>query len=246
MSAQRRNPFRIGRVSPMGRRRAFVGPIRGPLLGILAASALLAAGCAASAQQPRSGEEVSVVRSPAGSGPEETTYEIRSGPCRIGWTVWGSGVNRGIARRRADCRLPLSEQIALDAKIHDKALDGGPIFRTLDFGRLERFPEISARMAAEAVRSPEWDARRGRPKSSQSANRFLQDLFASSGSGVFSEWRRLFEERGLTFAVSGVEEVSVGAAGALPYFPGLAARGVTAADRAPYDGSVWFSLARRQ
>jgi hypothetical protein len=75
---------------------------------------------------------------------------------------------------------------------------------------------------------------------------YLLDVLSSTESPVFAEWKRLFEEKHLTFAVSGVEEVSVGTAGTLPYFPQLMADGVNAADRVPFDGLIWFSAGRPQ
>jgi hypothetical protein len=222
------------------------GAIKTMLLRLLAASLFFAAGCPASAQQPPSSDEVRIVPSPAGSGSEDTTYEIGAGACRIRWTVSRSGVNRGIAQHRAECSLPLSEQIALNARILDKVLEGEPTFRTLFLGRLKPFPELSIRLAAEAVRSPGWDARRGRPKSAKSVDLYLLELFALRGSGVFAEWKRLFEAKRLTFAVSGVEEALVGRVGALPYFPEFSARGLKAGDQAPFDCLIWFSAAHPQ
>jgi hypothetical protein len=213
---------------------------------LVMASAFLATIGVAQAQQPQPSSEVRIVQSPVGSGPEETTYEIRSGSCRIRWTVARSGVNRGIAQHRAECSLPLSEQIALNSRILDKVIESEPTFRTLFLGRLKPFPEVSLRLAGAAKRSPEWDARRGRPKSSKPLAPFLVDLFSSSEPPVFAEWKRLFEEKHLTFAVSGLEEVSVGAAGTLPFFPQLMAEGVKASDRVPFDGLIWFSAVRQQ
>jgi hypothetical protein len=213
-------------------------------LRLLTALAILAAACVAFAQ-PRALEgEVRIVPSPVGAGPEETTYEVRSGACRIRWIVARSGVNQGIAQHRAACSLPLTEQIALNARILEKVLESEPTFRTLFLGRLTPFPELSVRLAAAARHSAEWDARRGRPRSSTPTAAYLLEIFASGEPAVFAEWKRLFEDRRLAFAVSGVEKVSVGAAGALPYFSELTARGVTADDRVPFDCLVWFSATR--
>jgi hypothetical protein len=156
-----------------------------------------------------------------------------------------SGVNQGIAQHRAECSRPLAEQMALNASILDKVLESEPTFRTLFLGRLTSFPELSVRLAAAAKRSPEWDTRRGRPRSSRSITMYLLDVFSSSEPAVFAEWKRLFEDRRLVFAVSGVEKVSVSAAGALPYFPQLMAHGVTASDEVPFDCLIWFSAARQ-
>jgi hypothetical protein len=107
---------------------------------LLAASIFFIPACFASAQQLRPASEVDIVQSPVGSGPEDTTYEIHSGSCRIRWTVSRAGVNQGVAQHRAECRLPLSEQIALNAKILDQVVEREPTFRTLFLGRLRPFP----------------------------------------------------------------------------------------------------------
>jgi hypothetical protein len=211
---------------------------------LLMASVVLANACVALAQQPSN--EVRIVPSPVGSGTGETTYEIESGSCRIRWTVARSGVNRGIAQHRAECALPLPEQMALNGKILDRVMESEPTFRTLFLGRLKPFPELSVRLAVAAKHSPEWDAGHGRPRSSRPLAPFVLGVSSSTDPGVFADWKRLFEEKHLTFAVSGVEEVSVGAAGKLPYFPQLVAQGVTAGDRVPFDCLVWFSAVRQQ
>ncbi len=210
---------------------------------VLTASAVLANICLAHAQQPQTDNEVRIVPSPIGSGAEETTYEVVSGSCRIRWTVAGSGVNQGIAQHRAECALPLAERMALNARILDRVVEREPTFRTLFLGRLKSFPELSVRLAVAAKRSPAWDARHGRPKSAKPIAAFTLGVLSSTEHSVFAEWKRLFEEKHLTFAVSGVEAVSVGAAGTLPYFPQLMAEGVAAGDRVPFDCLIWFSAA---
>jgi hypothetical protein len=215
------------------------------LQDLVIAAVFFATICPALAQQAQQ-SEVRIVSSPLGSGPGETTYEVRSGSCRIRWTVARSGVNAGIAQHRAECSLPLSEQIALNSRILDKVIEVEPTFRTLFLGRLKPFPELSVRLAAAAKRSPEWDAERGRPRSSRPLAPYLMDVFSSSEPSVFAEWKRLFEQKQLTFAVSGVEEVSVGAAGSLPFFPQLTTEGVKPGDRVPFDCLIWFSAVRQQ
>jgi hypothetical protein len=213
---------------------------------LLTASAFLVTACVGLAGEPQLGSEVRVVPSPVGSGPEDTTYEIRAGSCRIRWTVSRFGADQGIAQHRAECTLPLSEQIALNAALLDKVLESEPTFRMLFLGRLDPFPEISIRLAAAAKHSSGWDSRRGKPRSSKPMDGYLLGLLSSSESVVFAEWKRLFEEKRLTFAVAGVESVTVEAAGTVPHFPQLSARGVMADDRLPLDCLIWLSATRRQ
>lgn len=212
---------------------------------LLTASMLLATAGVVFAGEPQQGSEVRVVPSPVGSGPEETTYEILSGSCRIRWTVSAYGVNQGIARHRAECSLPLGDQIALNSRILDEVLERERTFHELFLGRLKPFPEISIRLAAAAKHSPGWDVRKGRPKSSKPMDRYLLDLLSSDESAVLAEWRHLFEAKRLAFAVSGVEDVSVAAAGTLPFSSQLVAHGVTVGDRVPFDCLIWFSVTRR-
>ena len=191
------------------------------------------------AQQPP-GDDVRVVPSRPGTSPEATTYDIASGPCRIHWTVTRSGINAGIARHDAECSLPLKEQIALNGKILEKVIASGSTFRTLSLGTVSSFPELAIRLTVAAARSPGWDAAQGRPTAAKTTDAYLLELL-SSDTSVFAEWRRLFETHQLAFAVSGVEEVSVGAAQTLPYFQQLSAQGVRATDRVPFSGLIWFS-----
>jgi hypothetical protein len=213
---------------------------------VLAASAVLANVCVAHAQQPQPSNEVRIVPSPVGSGPGETTYEIESGSCRIRWTVARSGVNQGIAQHRAECALPLSEQLALNARILDRVIESEPTFRTLFLGNLKPFPELSVRLAVAAKRSSEWNARQGRPTSAGALAPYVQGILSSTEPAVLADWKQLFEAKHLTFAVSGVEEVSIAPASTLPYFPQLKAQGVAAGDRLPFDCLIWFSAVREQ
>ena len=209
---------------------------------LLIVSAILTCSDWAAAQQGP-GDDVRIVSSPQGSEPQQTTYEINSGACRIRWTVMRSGINAGNARHNADCSLPLNEQIALNGKILERVLASGPPFRTLFFGSVRQSPELSIRLAVVAARSAGWDRVRGRPTVSRTTDRYLLELL-SSDNAVFAEWQRLFETHHLAFAVSGIEEVSVGPAQTLSNFQQLSAQGVKATDRVPFSGLIWFSTIR--
>jgi hypothetical protein len=212
----------------------------------LTALVLLAAGFSGPAQLPDSIGVVRIVPPAAASGHGERVYEITAGACRIRWTVARSGVNEGVAQHRAECSRPLSEQIGLNSRILDTVLAGEPAFRTLFLGGLKAFPELSLRMALAAKRSPGWDVVRGRPKASRQIDAYVLNMLAAAETTVFPEWKQLFERKDLRFAVSGVEGVSVGTAGALPYFQELSTHGVKSTDRVPFDGLIWFSVKSRK
>jgi hypothetical protein len=133
--------------------------------------------------------------------------------------------------------------MSLNGKILDRVLANAQSFRTLFFGSLRQSPELLIRLATVAARSPGWDNAQGRPRASRTTDRYLLELL-SSDSTVFAEWQRLFETHRLAFAVSGIEEVSVGPAQTLSYFQQLSAQGVKATDRVPSSGLIWFSTTR--
>ena len=196
----------------------------------------------AAAQPPQAGE-VQVVASPAGSGPDEITYEIRAEECRIRWTISRSGINQGIAQHRAECSLPLSKQVELNSRILDAVVIKEPAFRSLFVGSLATFPELSERLALSARRARDWNAARGTPAMSQPLDAYVLNLLSSGV--ILTEWRRLFEQKHLVFGVSGIEHVAVATAGSLPFFHLLEAEGMKASDRVPFNCLLWFSAMRQ-
>ena len=176
----------------------------------------------------------------------EVEYEIRSGAdCRIRWAVSRTGVNAGIAQLRSDCRLKMSDQLALQSKILARVAADEPELRTLFWGRLGKWSEWSGRLALAATRSGSWDAKAGRPKVGQTINAFVLSLM--SQADMFSELEQLLAGLHLRMNVSGVEKVSVGEAGSLPSFAAdLAPAGVSATAKVPFDCLIWFSVERTE
>ena len=174
----------------------------------------------------------------------EVEYEIRSGAdCRIRWVVSRTGVNAGIAQLRSDCRLTMSEQLPLQSKLLARVAADEPGLRTLFWGGLGKWAEWSERLALAAARSAAWDAKTGKPKAGQSVNAFVLSLM--SQTDIFSEFEQVLADLHLRIKVSGVEKVSVTAAGSLPFFSGhLAPAGVSASDKVPFDCLIWFSVER--
>jgi hypothetical protein len=209
----------------------------------LSAAGLLLFHCAIGTAQV-AGDDVRVTDLLLARGDVE--YEIRSGAdCRIRWVVSRTGVNAGIAQLRSDCRLTMSEQLSLQSKVLARVAADEPGLRTLFWGRLGKWHEWSGRLALAAARSAAWNAKAGKPKAGQSADAFVLSLM--SQTDLFSELQQLLAALHLQVKVSGIEKVSVTAAGSLPSFAEhLAPAGVSASDKVPFDCLIWFSVERTE
>jgi len=176
----------------------------------------------------------------------EVEYEIRSGAdCRIRWAVSRTGVNAGIAQLRSDCQLTMAEQLALQSKVLARVAADEPGLRTLFWGRLGKWPEWAGRLALAATRSASWDVKAGHPKVGESMNAFVLTLM--SQTDMFSELQQLLADLHLRMKVSGIEKVSVAAAGSLSSFVvHLAPEGVSASDKVPLDCLIWFAVERTE
>jgi hypothetical protein len=169
----------------------------------------------------------------------ETDYRVEADACRITWSVLQSKVNEGIAQYRAECSLPLSEQIGLNTKLLEAVLKREPKLHTLFLGSIHALPEVSQRLALAARQSPGWDAKAGRPKKGN-LNTFVRDL--AIRSDLLSEWQQMFKGARVMAAVAGIEKVIVSKAEELPYFPELQRQGVSPSDRLPTSALIWLTL----
>ena len=196
----------------------------------------------ASAQVAASDVQVTDLRARRG----EVEYEIRSGAdCRIRWVVSRTGINAGIAQLRSDCRLTMSEQLPLQSKVLARVAADEPGLRTLFWGGLGKWAEWSERLALAAARSAAWDVKTGKSNAGKGMDAFVLSLM--SQAGIFSEFEQVLADLHLRIKVSGVEKVSVTAAGNLPFFSGdLAPAGVSASDKVPFDCLIWFSVERAE
>lgn len=173
----------------------------------------------------------------------EMRYEIQAADCRIRWTVTRAGINAGIAQQQSDCRLPMREQLPLQSQVLARMAAEEPGLRTLFWGRLGAWPEWSARLVKAAARSPDWNSRKGRPRSGRTMSAFLLPLMAHDDGVMFAELRQVLAESNLGMKVSGVEKVSVAAAGTLPIWQAqLASSGIAASVMAPHDCLIWFAV----
>jgi len=188
-------------------------------------------------------DDVVVKRDP---GLRETAYTISTGDCRISWTEYESGTNRGVVRHRSDCGLTLGEQAPLIGKLLRKVTESGADtagFRTLSWGRLypdgARDATLSLRLALAAKRSADWDPARGAPRSGD-INGWVRNL--ANEARIYEELLPIFRESGLEIRLATVEKVLVQRAKLLPFFETLRDAGTRPEDRVPFDCQAWFSV----
>jgi len=124
---------------------------------------------------------------------------------------------------------------------HDK---NAQAFRTLFWGGLEaeRKPasqELPLRLALAAYQSPGWDVKKGKPKNGD-INGFIKNL--ADREPIYPELKELFRRFDRHITLASVEKVRVLEVEKLPFYGQLKQKGVTAADRLPFDCMAWFSI----
>jgi hypothetical protein len=209
------------------------------VVGSLTALVTLLGGCGDRGRAPAPVSASPLVSVEEDDASRETRYTIKSGECRITWTVFRTEANLGVVRHRADCALGLGEQAPLIAKLLEKA----GTFHTLMWGRLypdgAREATMALRLAVAARRSEDWDVVKGRPKRGD-VNAWARKTM--EGSRVYEELRPVFGARGLDIRLASVEKVLVQEAGKLTFFDELSAAGVGVADKVPFDCQTWFAV----
>jgi hypothetical protein len=194
------------------------------------AGALLLAACQKAlppAPAPPAGPQVTVREEP---GRRETHFSIESGACRITWTLHAGDLDRGVIVQRPQCAWPLERQIPLLTALLEKILAGAPGKpRALAWGRLTpdgpHDATLSRRLSDAAAQSPDWDARRGRPKKGD-PNGFV--VAAANNPPIYGELIGLFREKGFDIRLTSVEKVLI-----------------DPATRLPFDCQTWFTLTTR-
>lgn len=179
-----------------------------------------------------------------------TIYSVSSEDCTIEWIARNS--EPGVIKHLARCALPLSQQrhfltqICTEFFSKDK---NAQAFRTLFMGSLRSdvskpgSQEMSMRLALAAHKSPDWDAKRGRPKNGD-INGFVKNL--ANREMIYPELKELFERFNKCLQFSCAEKVLVTKAEKLPFFDKLKQDGVKASDRLPFDCMAWFSVSAQQ
>jgi hypothetical protein len=139
---------------------------------------------------------------------------------------------RPFFRLRPDCPLSRASTVTAVATLRANAAQARAI--SVGFGRIVRYPWLSALLAREASSAPGWNATRGRPQQGH-ANAFVARLLKRS-----LEFRSLFGA--WTLRSVSVEKVLVKSAAELD-LPAGAPFSATA--RFPFDAQLWVQLERR-
>lgn len=176
---------------------------------------------------------------------KETNFSIQAGSCLIKWTAPSAERFEGVIRHTSQCSLPLAAQVPLLSQLLGTVskLPEYKSFHTLYWGNLEDTPDLSMRLALAAHRSPEWDEKKGRPKSQQLYG-FIVKL--ANQEQIHSELIHAFREHDRSVKVSHLEKVRVLPAAELPFCHQLEREGVKPTDRLPFDCMLWFSIARER
>jgi hypothetical protein len=209
------------------------------LLLVLAACVSMTVSCKDRGQPP-----VAVEQSPYHDG---TIYRINQDGCEIAWTVYTTDLNRGVVKHFSRCPLPLASQVPFLERVVNTVLTkdrNAQNIRTLFWGGLmpEQGParlEMASRLALAAHRSPDWDARKGRPKNGD-MNGSVRIL--ANSVPIYPELKALFQGFNRTIAAASVEKVRVLKAKDLPFYAELKTQGVEDWEQLPFDAMVWFRL----
>lgn len=193
------------------------------------------------------GQDAAGVSVAASALENATRYTITRGNCSITWTAYSSELNKGVVKHSSQCLEPLSSQLPFLTEICRDFLErdlNAAAFHTLFWGGLvpERGPaslEMPLRLALAAYRSPEWDAKKGKPRKGD-INRFVKDL--ANRELIYPELKELFARFQRSITLASVEKVRVLEAKKLPFYDQLRQQGVQAEDKLPFDCMVWFSV----
>jgi hypothetical protein len=176
----------------------------------------------------------------------EFSYTISEGACTIKWTLYASGINRGVLTHRASGKTPLLDQVALMESLLERILNDYPgpdSLRAFYWGRLAPdftgCTDMSLRLALAAGQSPSWNRRSGKPFKGH-PNHFV--AVTAEQQRIHAELADLFHRHGRQLSVSDVEKVLVAKAATLPCYPALKTHGVQPDEKLPFDCQLWFAV----
>jgi len=176
----------------------------------------------------------------------EISYTISEGACKIKWTLYTSGINRGVLMHRATCKAPLHEQAILMEGLLDRILTDHPdpdALHAFYWGRLAPdfmgCTDMSLRLTLVAYQSPSWNRWSGRPIKGH-PNHFV--AITAEQQRIHAELAELFRRYGRHLSVSDVEKVLVAKAATLPCYSVLKPQGVRPDDKLPFDCQLWFAV----
>lgn len=136
------------------------------------------------------------------------------------------------------------KQIALLALLLAQAFAGhAPPDRrvSIGVGRVVEHPWLSQRLAEAALRSPRWDAGRGKARGG-SENLAVAQMIDEQR--LVAKWASVFARHGMSVRNASVEKVLIGSVGKTAELAPLAADPAAAGKQVPFDAILWLQLER--
>lgn len=112
---------------------------------------------------------------------------------------------------------------------------------SLDVGRIVEHPWLSQQLAEAALRSPRWNAARGKPRD-EHENAAVARLIDEQH--LLAPWAAMFARHGLRVRNTSVEKVLTGSVGKTRELAPLAALPGVTGKRLPFDAILWLQLER--
>lgn len=148
----------------------------------------------------------------------------------------------GEMRLRATCPVPLAESSRALTELLLEKYPGGRMTdarATLEIGRIAYHPWLSKGLAEAGLRSPVWDADRGRGLSGGDNAAVASMIDARK---LLQAWQPVFMRFGARARAGSVEKVLVGKVGKTDELAPLAKHAAAAGKKLPFDAILWIRL----
>jgi hypothetical protein len=168
----------------------------------------------------------------------ETVYRVDSAAGPIQLELYDDGAMRLRLSRPTD--LETSTRALTDLLAQAFPSGGLPASRTsIDLGRIVEHPWLSQQLAEAALRSPRWNAARGKPRT---GNDNLAVMMLIDDGKLLAAWVPIFGRWGKSIRNASVEKVLVGEVGQTAELAPLAADPAAVGKRLPFDAILWLAL----
>ena len=164
----------------------------------------------------------------------QVTYRARTDHCMVSIQV---PLNRTKLRGfsySTDHATPWPQELSLISRLLESLIKKGEfqLVGWIAWEPLYYTPELSRRLALAALRSQEWDRKKGKPKS-MSLSEFTVKIM--NEGGVFGDVAAIFKRKKIHLVVTNVEKIGVLQAEQTSFFEELKKEGAAPSDKFPVD-----------